>query len=227
MKICGISDLHGTLPTQFENHEVMFICGDISSLNIQINSRKLKKWLIEEFKPWCESLPNDKIFFIAGNHDRFMEAHPDFMYENFTNQDKVTYLCNDNYIYTSREGKEYSIYGTPYCKKFGNWFFMRDFNKLKEIYSNIPENLDILITHDQPYGYGDILLQQTAWYTGEHLGNKALTEEILIKQPKILLTGHLHSTSHKCVPIINTKRYNVSLKDEFYDLVYEPLYLEI
>lgn len=41
------------------------------------------------------------------------------------------------------------------------------------------------------------------------------------------ISNNLHSTTHNCVQIAQTKRYNVSLKDEYYDMVYKPLYLDI
>lgn len=229
MKICCLSDLHGTLlPVEdyFEPCELVCICGDISPLNIQGNHRKMRQWLRNQFKPWCESLPCDKVIFIAGNHDS-SAANLDFMYSQFPKDGKVTYLFHESYIYTSRSGKEYSIFGTPYCKLFGNWAFMEMDEILEKLYSTIPENLDILLSHDQPFGYGDIILEKIYWNTGEHIGNKPLAKAILEKQPKYLFCGHLHSTDHSCIEIGNTKRYNVSIKSEKYEPVYDPLYIEV
>lgn len=229
MKICGMSDLHGYLPPikEIEDHEVTLICGDISPLSIQINHKKMRKWLINEFKPWCESLPSNKVYFIAGNHDELCESDPAFMLNNFPLSKKVSYLWQSGCMYHSIDGNNYKIWGTPYCKVFGNWSFMESDDKLEKLYSEIPKDLDILICHDQPYGYGDILLQPMPWNDGNHIGNKILKEAIENKQPKYLFTGHLHSTSHDCVEIGITKRYNVSIKDEKYNPVYKPLYLEI
>lgn len=229
MIVCALSDLHGTLlPIEdFESCELVCICGDISPLNIQANHKKMRKWLINEFKPWCESLPCDKVIFIAGNHDSSFQ-NLDFMYTQFPKDEKITYLFHGNYVYTSRSGKEYSIFGTPYCKLFGNWAFMEIDSKLEELYSNIPENLDILLVHDQAFGYGDVLLQEDCvWADGTHIGNKPLAKAILEKQPKYMFTAHLHSTAHDCVEIGTTKRYNVSIKDEKYNLVYKPLIVEV
>lgn len=229
MKICGLSDIHGTLlPLDwFEPCELVCICGDISPLNIQANDKLMRRWLLKEFKPWCESLPCDKVIFIAGNHDWICSRDPKFMFDNFEEEDKVTYICHETYTYTSSEGKKYSIFGTPFCRQFCNWAFMESDDMLETLYSSIPEDLDILITHDQPYGYGDVLLQDVYWNTGKHIGNVPLTKAVLEKQPKVMLTGHLHSTDHNCVMIENTMRYNVSLKDERYDPIYEPLIIEI
>lgn len=229
MKVVAMSDLHGTLlPVEdIEPCELVCISGDIVPLNVQANSRKTKSWLRNKFKPWCESLPCDKVVFIAGNHDFYLQDL-DFMYSVFPKDGKVTYLFHEGYTYTSKDGKEYSIFGTPYCKIFGNWAFMDTNERLIELYEDIPENLDILLTHDQPYGWGDILEQLiTPWADSSHIGNQPLAQAILKKQPKYLFCGHLHSTTHNCVEIGKTKRYNVSIKDERYDPVYDPLLLDI
>lgn len=227
MKIVAMSDLHGDLPRAdtFEECEVAFICGDISPLNIQANDKKMKKWLVGTFKPWCEAC--DKVFFIAGNHDWIALRNDEFMRAVFPSDEKVTYLCQDTAVYTSREGKDYTLFGTPFCKQFCNWAFMEEDDELAKLYLAIPNDLDVLLTHDQPYGYGDVILQEIYWNEGEHIGNKPLLEAVFTRQPKYMFCGHLHSTTHQCVDIIQTKRYNVSLKDEYYDMVYTPLYLDI
>ena len=231
MKCICLSDLHGTLlPVEdyFEPCELVCICGDISPLNIQANHKKMRKWLVNDFKPWCESLPCNKVIFIAGNHDDICK-NLDFMYAQFPKEGKVTYLFHESYIYTSSEGKEYSIFGTPYCKLFGNWAFMEMDNKLVELYKDIPENLDILMTHDAPYGVSDIILQEDCpWYDGKtHIGNKPLSQEILRKTPKVVLHGHLHSTSRIFEEWGYSKVANCSIKDEKYNPVYDPLIIEI
>lgn len=231
MKCICLSDLHGTLlPVEdyFEPCELVCICGDISPLNIQANHKKMRKWLVNDFKPWCESLPCNKVIFIAGNHDDICK-NLDFMYAQFPKEGKVTYLFHESYIYTSSEGKEYSIFGTPYCKLFGNWAFMEMDDVLDKLYQDIPENLDILMTHDAPYGVSDIILQEDCpWYDGKtHIGNKPLSQEILRKTPKVVLHGHLHSTSRIFEEWGYSKVANCSIKDEKYNPVYNPLIIEI
>lgn len=223
-----MSDLHGTLiPTsEFTPCDVVFICGDISPLNIQANNRKMKKWLFNTFKPWCEALPCKKVFFIAGNHDWIALRDPDFMKTIFPQDEKVTYLFHEATTY-NHEGKDYTIFGTPFCRQFFNWAFMEEDEELSKLYLAIPNDLDILLSHDQPYGYGDVILQPMEWNDGSHIGNKPLLEAVFMRMPKYMFCGHLHSTTHDCVQIAQTKRYNVSIKDEYYDVAYTPLYLEI
>ena len=229
MIVCALSDIHGTLlpKEEFQPCDLICICGDISPLNIQTNHKKMRKWLVDEFKPWCESLPCDQVLFIAGNHDGALQ-NLDFMYSQFSTDSKVTYLFHEQYIYLSNEGKQYSIFGTPYCKLFGNWAFMEFNDKLDNLYKDIPNDLDILLSHDQPYGYGDILeIGSAPWADGTHIGNIPLATAVLKTQPRYMLCGHLHSTDHSCIEIGNTKRYNVSIKNEQYEIAYKPLMLEI
>ncbi len=228
MKCIFLSDLHGTLLSiedYFEPCELVCICGDIVPLNIQGNHRKSRSWLINQFRPWCESLPCDKVIFIAGNHDRCMHKI-EFMYTQFPKDKKVTYLFHESYVYTSRSGKEYSIFGTPYCKLFGNWAFMETDEILDKLYQDIPENLDILLSHDAPFGATDVLLQP-GYYTGEHIGNKPLADAILRTAPNYVFHGHLHSCSHEFEEFGYSKVVNCSIKDEKYLPIYDPLIIEI
>lgn len=225
-----MSDLHGTLlPVDtIEPCELVCICGDIVPLKYQASSHKTKSWLRNKFKSWCEELQCDKVIFIAGNHDIFLKDL-EFMYSVFPKDKKITYLFHEGYEYQSKDGKTYSIFGTPYCKIFGNWAFMDTDERLTELYEDIPENLDILLSHDAPYGVSDIILQEDCpWYDGKtHIGNKPLSKEILRKAPKIVLHGHLHSTSRIFEEWGYSKVANCSIKDERYDPVYDPLILEI
>lgn len=225
--VCAISDLHGYLP-EIKPCELLLICGDIVPLEYQGNSNKTNKWFNKTFRDWTEQIDCKKILFIAGNHELRVENHTDKYKTLFPEHNKATYLKDSEYIYEGSDGKSYSIYGTPWCQVFGNWAFMAVDPELEEIYSHIPESLDILMTHDAPYGVSDVLLQKDCpWATGEHIGNKPLRKAILEKNPTFVLHGHLHSTSHEFESLGKSKVINCSLKDEFYNVVYEPQYLGI
>lgn len=226
MKICAISDLHGYLP-ELESCELVLICGDSVPLDYQANSKKTRKWYDTVFRRWAGELPCDKVLFIAGNHELHFPGKK-IIYESlFSKDDKITYLCHSEYLYKSKGGKEYKIFGTPYCKQFLDWAFMYPNEELEKIFKNIPNDLDILISHDNPYGYGDIILQECPWADGSHIGNIPLAKAIEEKQPKYQFNGHLHSCDHSLIMIGNTKHYNCSINDEQYNPVYEPLYLDI
>lgn len=225
MKICAMSDLHGYLP-EIDKCDLVLICGDIVSLRSQQYPKSCKKWYTGVFQPWVDSLPCDKVLFIPGNHEVGVEGHDDEYKKLFGPYKKATILIHEPYEYLSDDGTSYKIFGTPYCKVFGNWAYMRPDSDLKEKFSEIPEGLDILLTHDAPFGVSDILLQEGR-YTGEHIGNKPLAEAILQKAPKIVCHGHLHSTSREFEELGYSKVVNCSIKDEHYNPIYNPIVFEL
>lgn len=226
MKITAVSDLHGNL-IDIEECTVLLICGDISPLNIQKDYIQMTKWFFNEFYNWINNLPCDYVILIPGNHD--------FWFEKFIKDgtmylwDKLSILINDTaeIFYGIKHIK---IFGTPYCKDFGNWPFMPGNNKLPELYDKIPEDVDILICHDSPsIGYvGNIMEKANKTYpNGIPAGNKYLADAIFDKRPKYVLSGHIHSGDHELKDYDGIKCANVSILDEDYNIAYKPLTFEI
>lgn len=234
MKIAVISDLHGYLPIYpskywdgIEDCEILLICGDILPLSIQTNMPKSKDWLIVDFKLWASDLPVEKVYIIAGNHDFWFERNSLEAHSIFSKYDKVTYLCNEfaDYIST-QDSKVHRIFGTPYCKIFGNWAFMRNNEFLAQKYNEIPENVDIFISHDAPKVSDVGMIKEGNW-SGKDAGNPVLAKYILEKKPKYAFCGHIHSGNHELQEIEGIKFANTSIVNERYDLFYKPLIVRI
>ena len=228
MKIAAISDLHGNLPDyNFEGVELLLICGDISPLNIQFNMPAMMRWLADDFNEWCLERNVPKVIFIAGNHDIFLERNDKWVHEAFSKSFDITYLKNEIYDYISeQDSKVYRIFGTPYCKQFGNWAFMRDSETLKEKFVTIPDNVDILISHDAPRIANLGYILEGPWH-GVDAGNPELAQAIKDHKPRFSFCGHIHSGSHELQDIDGVKLANVSIVDERYEVVNDPLILEI
>lgn len=229
IKVCAISDMHGILDFDIKECDILCICGDIVPLKVQYYLEGTLKWLSKEFIPWCEKQPCDKVFLIAGNHDLVAEQHPDDWETMFKNT-KITYLHDSYAEYTKETYDDFStitIYGTPWCHQFYNWAFMTSDVELEKIYNKIPYKVDILLTHDAPYGTSDVILQDCPWNNGSHIGCHPLGNAVDEKKPRILLHGHLHSTNHELEKRGDTDVYNVSVVDERYERIYKPLYIEI
>ena len=227
MKICGISDMHGQYDFKVEPCDIVLICGDIVPLKIQKNDIQSEEWLKTFFIPWCTDLPCEKVIFIAGNHDFVFMEHPERVRDLLKDQDKVIYLECETYEY---QGKV--IYGTPLCKKFYNWAFMslslKDQQERYKRHLEVIGKIDIIMSHDCPYGIADVLLQKDCWWAnGEHIGNKALRWFVDKAKPELVLEGHLHSCEHGKTIHGDTAVYNVSLLNEDYMMVYKPLYIEL
>lgn len=230
IKICAISDMHGILDFKIEPCDILCICGDIVPLKIQTWHDATMKWLRKTFIPWCNEQPCEKVFLIAGNHDLIAQSHPDD-WENAFKDTKIVYLRDSAAEYVKENDGEYqeiSIYGTPWCHQFYDWAWMTSDVELEKIYNKIPYKVDILLTHDCPYGTSDVLLQKDIpWVTGGHIGCHPLGDAVDNKKPHYQFCGHLHSCTHEPQERGETIVCNVSMVDEHYERVYEPHYIEI
>lgn len=227
MKICALSDLHGFLIDNIQPCELVLICGDIVPLEIQRDMPQSTEWLKTEFANWVKSLPCEEVMFTAGNHDLVLENRGVKWIENtilVPTKAKAMYLEDSYYDYLSNDGKVYRIYGTPACHIFGNWAFMYSDEQLRDLYWKIPGECDILLSHDAPYGTTDICLQKP---DKGHLGNIPLRDVILDTGIPYVFHGHLHSSNHEFETLGDSKVANCSIVDEYYQIKYEPLYLDI
>ena len=231
MKICAISDLHGNLPDLPES-DVLLIAGDIIPLRIQNDILMSAAWLKGPFQEWAKNQETYYIVLIGGNHDYIFDQKPELtkeIFKEFNNNNEYEwfrYLENETTTITV-EGKDVSIFGTPYCKEFGNWSFMLPDEELTKKFGECPDYVDIILSHDAPYGVTDVCLERTMWSTpGENIGNKPLREMINRVNFKYMLHGHLHSSRHSFEEFKGGKVANVSLLSEDYELVYPPLEFE-
>ena len=105
-----------------------------------------------------------------------------------------------------------------------NWAFMKAPRELDAVYAEIPEGIDILISHQPPYGFGDRCLDLGSGKV-EHLGSRELLMAIQRVRPKLVICGHIHDgyarTEYDGIPI-----YNVSVVDEQYRLVHPPTVID-
>lgn len=233
MKIIAISDLHGQLPEIKESADIMLIAGDISPLDIQRDEVFMEYWLKDTFLSWINTLAVEKVYLIAGNHDFYFERTPrkDILSLEHLSGDKLKYLENEVTTHTDSDEKTWSIFGTPYCHRFGFWPFMYTNDVLIEKFKDIPEEVDIIITHDPPYNinYHDSTLQKAVpQHVGwEPLGNKPLREQLEKTKFKLLCCGHIHSGNHEVTCFMGGQVVNVSLLDEYYNMTYNPCIIEL
>ena len=107
--------------------------------------------------------------------------------------------------------------------------FMYSDDKLKELYMSIPPECDIFISHDAADINNLGLVPPNIWHpkNSVNAGNKILTEFIKKLKPKYYFCGHIHEGNHQVTKIDGTTMANVSLLNDSYKMVYEPLYLDI
>lgn len=210
MKICVISDTHlkhhylGTLP----DADMIIHCGDFTSVG--------KYWQVVEFMKWYSKLEQYKYkLVIAGNHD--------WLFEN--NGILARGLVPQNIIYLEDSGAEIEgikFYGTPVSKPFRDWAFNRPEEKLAQYWAAIPDDTDVLITHDPPYLIGDYVPRDR-----NHHGSPSLYYEVIQRiKPKFHLFGHIHEGNGIKV-IENTTFINASNLDGDYMCVFKPVVIDV
>jgi Icc-related predicted phosphoesterase len=236
IKIQMFSDCHGELPNIKKVFDLLLIAGDITPAKYGYHSKKIQKeWLFNEFKQWIDALPynseQSKVFLVPGNHDFVFENLSPF--ERLEIEQKLGYRVElliheeKKFCYNQdNEFKELRIFGTPYCKIFGRWAFMHEDDFLEKAFSEIPEGLDILITHDPPTlnNMGKITQGRQI---GKDAGNSILTKYVLEKKPKYLFSGHIHSGNHNFTECEGIMMANGSYVDETYIPWYSVLQFEI
>ena len=237
IKLSAISDLNGNLPNQseFVEGDVLCICGDIVPLDLQSNDVKSIAWFCAEFIPWTDKLPFKKVIVIFGNHDFFGErlyggGKNDgtgitslLLPGNIKGKHKVVILCDNSYKYMG-----FTFYGTSWCPDLSAWAFYGGHDKLVEKYSKIPQHVDVLLTHCPPR-IGDVgVVLQTCWNSMRNFGCQELAEEIEIKRPCWVFSGHIHSGDYGITDHDEgVKIVNVSMLDENYKKSYPPFNTEI
>ena len=189
MKIAAFSDCHWLYKDikKFPKADILIFAGDWCGSGMYMQETA-------EFISWFKELPYRNKIVVPGNHDRFCEWNKDICKDLFKQIN--SHLLIDEQI--NIEGL--SIYGSPWCPEFNNWAFMREEGGLDFIFSMIPKNLDILVTHTPPQGICD----------PTNYGSKSLLKHIKKVKPKYHIFGHNHE-GYGVDNQINTKFYNVSV----------------
>lgn len=199
MRIVFIADTHNYTP-ELPSGDILVHAGD-ATMNGTIEE-------LERFDAWLGTLNFKHILFTPGNHDFCLERNKDVLINAMT-------LVNEGIIVNG-----FVFWASPYSPKFGDWAFMKSENDLVDIWSRIPDRIDILITHGPPRGMLDRAI------SGENVGSQSLLERVREVKPKIHIFGHIHET----YGIHNNRgvRYiNASVLNEYYQNVNEPIAINI
>lgn len=180
MKTWIISDTHGKhrlldIPNNIDMCIFAGDAGTVKNPSMNVNS-------ILDFLDWFKSLNHIKYkIMIAGNHCTSIEAG---LVTRGDIHESITYLEHE---YIEIEGLK--IFGSPYTPEFHNWAFNVSRHKLDPYWQDIPNDIDILITHGPPKG----ILDLTKRNGYDQCGCKSLLNRVKITQPRFHIFGHIHT----------------------------------
>lgn len=216
IKIICFSDTH-------RNHDFLNIDGDFDIAIFSGDAGTYRnpyqnQSAILDFIEWYSSLKSIKHkIWIAGNHCTSIE-HRLVDAKKLSEEKGLIYLQHD---FVEVEGLK--IFGSPYTPSFGyGWAFNVDRGKpIERFWSQIPEDVEILVVHGPPYGRLDKV------QSGERVGCKDLTERIKsLKNLKLVQYGHIHEDyGHEIIDNVNY--INASVLNLRYELVNKPFVVEI
>ncbi len=206
MRITHISDTHNKhkqLNGKLPGGDLLIHSGDFTSIG--------REHEVEGFIKWFNEIDNytNKVF-IAGNHDLTFESEillknkseyferkpysnpnpsmgkPDWLEVLLQSDldDNVFYLENSFLILD-----DIKIWGSPYSPSFGHgWAFNSDRGyDINSIWSKIPNDTEIVITHTPIYGYCD-----RTQNTYENVGCANLYHRLNELEPHLHFSGHIH-----------------------------------
>lgn len=209
MKIVCVSDTHArhrhfTTPPG----DVLIHAGDIMNCGYKIGE-------IKDFNEWLADQPQARKVVIAGNHDRLFESSLRGQ-ELLTN---ATYLENSG---TTINGV--TFWGSPAQPEFCNWAFnYKRGEEIARIWSRIPYNIDVLITHGPPFG----ILDWTKPGNGS-LGCQDLKRRVQEIKPKLHVFGHIHGGYGVFGEYDGGTIFaNASLLNEAYQPVNRPIVIDL
>lgn len=174
MKVVVLSDthsLHGAV--RVPEGDVLVHAGDFS--------RKGTLKELRQFNDWLGDLSHEHKILVPGNHD--------FCFEDPDRRDRATdlltearLLIDDSYRLGGTR-----FWGAPWQPKFFDWAFNRERGRpLREKWSLIPEDVDVLVTHGPPRNIGDRVAQ------GDRVGCSELQKRVFEVRPEYHVFGHIH-----------------------------------
>lgn len=179
MRLVLGSDLHGYLP-EVPPCDVLVLAGDIMPANHQ------RRFYSGSLKRWLDNIPAHHIVAIWGNHDwpYNIQGLPNLRWHMLV--DKATILDG------------VTFYGSPWSLPFYEWAWQAPEETLIKLYSFIPDNTDVLISHTPPLAMCDKNNE------GFHSGSKSLYDRMAkLPQLKLLVCGHIHEAHGQSDLVVN------------------------
>ena len=229
MKVYAISDTHGiTKKLELPACDLLLHAGDICADSyMRVWTRHFPEltvdWMREVWLPWMQPMLDDgwvkQVVMTWGNHD-WTQNLPAGSFNFLPPQVRIGV---DELI----EVDGVKIWCSPWSNEFNGWSWMKESILLEERYARIPKDVDIILSHQPPLGYGGSGPGLIDHRTGEllNLGSAELVEAINRVRPKHVVCGHIHAGAGKYRMPNGTQVWNVSVVNEQYKLVREAVEL--
>lgn len=194
MRLCHVSDTHGTFPKLLGTFEVVVHSGDFSR-NFKRDQDEVSNemdWVEESIpaiKGWLQGRP---LLFTFGNHD-FMNP---YWFEGLLNSEGIRAVCLHDKI-TTWEGVNF--YGFPYIPPInGRWAYECTADEMAGHFDDMAKAInqtytDVIVAHAPPGNCLDLSKSNHRW--GNSQMNTFLDYQVhKDMDPMYLLCGHVHES---------------------------------
>lgn len=156
------------------------------------------------FLHWYGNLPIKNKVLIAGNHDAYT-FHMKTKFKEWCVHYNIVYLENS---YAEIEGIKF--FGSPNTPQFGDWYYMKDRNKMDKLWRKCDNDIDVFVVHGPPKGILDKSYNRN--HNLECCGDGSLYNHIVRIEPKLCLFGHIHDNND----IINQGTFKMSTMETIF-----------
>jgi Icc-related predicted phosphoesterase len=189
VRIVCVSDTHNAAPGEgytLPKGDILIHAGDLTNNGQPTELDKASTWLREA--------KYDVKVVVAGNHDLALDEgygnHSDEavnLRRALRKDDEIIYLEHES-VNVTVKGAEVSIFGSPFSIAAGEkqWAFQYPASQAEKLWSAIPSDTAILVTHTPPIGHLDA---SKHWIRG---GCPALLGALLRTKPLLHVCGHCH-----------------------------------
>jgi Icc-related predicted phosphoesterase len=164
-----------------------------------------------DFNDWLGELPHAFKLVVPGNHDFALEDPR--MRDSIFN---ATLLIEQGVNIAGLQ-----IWSSP-TTTLGGWAFaISKPEQRKRHWAQVPGGIDILITHEPPFGILDVPRG-----THDHEGDPELLDAVNRAKPRLHVFGHIHG-AHGTEQTEHTKFVNAAVFGEFGDLDKPPVIIDL
>jgi predicted phosphohydrolase len=210
MLVTAVADLHGNLP-DVSPCDLLLIAGDICpARDHSLAAQRL--FLDGPFRRWLDAVPAGHVVGVAGNHDFLFERAPDRVPAGL----RWTYLQDTATTIAGLGGLK--VYGTPWQPVFFDWAFNLTEPELARKWELIPDDVDVLVFHGPPAGYGDLTVR------GDRTGSPSQLEAIRRVKPELAVFGHIHEGRGQWTLEVGNGRSTLLANVTVVDVRYRPTF---
>lgn len=180
-RIVCISDTHGQHEKiKVPYGDILVFAGDLTGMRGVDEPGQLR-----DFNKWYASLPHTHKVLIAGNHDFELEKALTYDLKHMYGSMGVHYLCDSG---VTIDGLKF--WGAPWQPEFHGWAFnLERGHQLRNKWSLIPDDTNVLVTHGPPFS----ILDQTRRF--DLAGCKDLLRRVTeLDRLKLHVFGHIHES---------------------------------